>query len=341
MEIAKEELFQYFTNSRCLVVPPKKMSHSKELYFIDQSGNIISKKQYFKKFKLHAKMFSIDYVRTNVLYDMDLNEINIGKNKITLVRDNWICTNETFKIENQNYIFYGLLDNECKVLLPNIFHKLVEENNDKIIFESYPIYGKGNQIKTLENIINTPIERQSSYTYIKSLALKFEYDVLSKKLTQISFNPLSTNYYYLTDDNGIYAEFYKLKLFNLKTPIVEEMKNYFFRNKLLSNKTELEKLFNEKIKLTQQNNENNSKYCYIATLAYQNIDHPQVEYLRKFRDDKLNDIYIGRAFIKFYYKYSPQLVKLLGNKTFTNYILRKLIDLLIKILRTNSFFVHK
>jgi hypothetical protein len=45
--------------------------------------------------------------------------------------------------------------------------------------------------------------------------------------------------------------------------------------------------------------------CYIATMAYGNYDHPQVLELRTFRDEFLSKSYLGRNFIKLYYKYSP------------------------------------
>ena len=169
--------------------------------------------------------------------------------------------------------------------------------------------------------------------HLEVLALRFEYNFLTKKLTQVTFNPLSKNYYYLTDDNGIYADFYKLRLSNLKISEVEEMKNYFFVNKLLNNKKELEKHFNAKIQSIQQKGQNNSQNFYIATLAYQNIEHPQVEYLRKFRDNRLMKIYLGKVFIKLYYRFSPSLVNLLGNKPTINYLLRTLLNYLIKFLK--------
>jgi hypothetical protein len=73
--------------------------------------------------------------------------------------------------------------------------------------------------------------------------------------------------------------------------------------------------------------------CYIATMAYGDYDHPQVLELRKFRDDFLNKTIIGRSFIKFYYKYSPRLVKSLKNKQGINLILRKSLDQFIKTIK--------
>jgi len=73
--------------------------------------------------------------------------------------------------------------------------------------------------------------------------------------------------------------------------------------------------------------------CYIATMAYGDYEHPQVLKLRKFRDEFLRKSYLGRKFIKLYYKYSPLLVEKLKDKPKTNNIIRSLLDKLIKIIR--------
>src|SRR5690606_15252813 len=44
--------------------------------------------------------------------------------------------------------------------------------------------------------------------------------------------------------------------------------------------------------------------CYIATMIYGDYDHPQVIVLRSFRDNYLCKSYVGRLFIRFYYKVS-------------------------------------
>jgi hypothetical protein len=73
--------------------------------------------------------------------------------------------------------------------------------------------------------------------------------------------------------------------------------------------------------------------CYIATMAYGDYDHPQVIELRNFRDEILAKNIIGRAFINVYYKYSPILVEKLGDREKINMVIRKALDLFIKIIR--------
>lgn len=73
--------------------------------------------------------------------------------------------------------------------------------------------------------------------------------------------------------------------------------------------------------------------CYIATMAYGDYDHPQVLELRKFRDEFLDKFYLGKQFIKFYYKYSPKLVEKLKNKESINTAIRKTLDQFVEIIK--------
>jgi hypothetical protein len=52
--------------------------------------------------------------------------------------------------------------------------------------------------------------------------------------------------------------------------------------------------------------------CFIATCAYGDYDHPDVMYLRLFRDLVLSDYAAGRRFIRVYYRYGPYLAKAIG-----------------------------
>ena len=72
-----------------------------------------------------------------------------------------------------------------------------------------------------------------------------------------------------------------------------------------------------------------SKGCYVATCVYGNYDCPQVWTLRRFRDETLENSWLGRRFISVYYTISPTLVRCFGdNKTITNQW-RYLLDLLV------------
>jgi hypothetical protein len=53
--------------------------------------------------------------------------------------------------------------------------------------------------------------------------------------------------------------------------------------------------------------------CFVATACYGNYDHPVVVELRHFRDDCLEASTAGRAFVGWYYKWSPAFARLVAN----------------------------
>ena len=116
--------------------------------------------------------------------------------------------------------------------------------------------------------------------------------------------------------------------------------NYQTRRRFLENKatinsinTQLDFVRRQISSATSTSSSSGSSGCYIATMAYGDYDHPQVIELRKFRDEFLSKSYLGRNFIKLYYKYSPLLVEKLKDKTKTNDIIRTLLDQFIKIIK--------
>jgi hypothetical protein len=73
--------------------------------------------------------------------------------------------------------------------------------------------------------------------------------------------------------------------------------------------------------------------CYIATMAYGDYDHPQVLELRRFRDETLDNSFLGREFIKLYYWLSPKLVKILKGNIIINTLIRKILNQVIKYIK--------
>jgi hypothetical protein len=72
--------------------------------------------------------------------------------------------------------------------------------------------------------------------------------------------------------------------------------------------------------------------CYLATMAYGSYEHPQVINLRNFRDNILSKSKFGLCFIKKYYQYSPKMVQHLKDKKLINNIIRKSLDIFIKLI---------
>ncbi|WP_445722690.1 CFI-box-CTERM domain-containing protein [Flavobacterium sp.] len=78
-----------------------------------------------------------------------------------------------------------------------------------------------------------------------------------------------------------------------------------------------------------QKTKNSNPNCYIATLAYGDINHPNVELFRNFRDNKLRKTISGKIFIKIYYLISPQTVKILKPFNKINSLIKKVLDFII------------
>ena len=76
----------------------------------------------------------------------------------------------------------------------------------------------------------------------------------------------------------------------------------------------------------EQNFNNKSEGCYIATMAYGDYNHPQVLELRRFRDEILDRSVIGRLLISIYYRFSPRLVMYLKYNRRTNIMIKKILD---------------
>lgn len=72
--------------------------------------------------------------------------------------------------------------------------------------------------------------------------------------------------------------------------------------------------------------------CFIATVVYDDIEASQIKILRKFRDNKLSNMTLGRAFIIFYYDgFGKRAAK----------CIKKIFPFFIPILRTSLDYLIK
>ena len=69
--------------------------------------------------------------------------------------------------------------------------------------------------------------------------------------------------------------------------------------------------------------------CYVATCVYGSYDCPEVWTLRRFRDNNLKRFWIGRVFIRIYYKTSPKLVNSCGKKKWFNKLFKPILDKMV------------
>lgn len=63
--------------------------------------------------------------------------------------------------------------------------------------------------------------------------------------------------------------------------------------------------------------------CYIATACYGDYNSTEVLAFRVYRDEKLSNSFLGRLFIRVYYKLSPPIANWLKNKHQINNIVKK------------------
>ena len=78
-------------------------------------------------------------------------------------------------------------------------------------------------------------------------------------------------------------------------------------------------------------NGSNSSSCFVATMCYQDNDAYEVRVFRKWRDQVLKNKFLGKIFIKIYYRFSPKLCSKLENHPKIVSFLR--INILDKILK--------
>ncbi|MEE8106750.1 MAG: CFI-box-CTERM domain-containing protein [Planctomycetota bacterium] len=69
-----------------------------------------------------------------------------------------------------------------------------------------------------------------------------------------------------------------------------------------------------------------SRACFVATAAYGDPDAPEVERLRRFRDERLLTNPVGTAFVKAYYKMSPPIARLIARHPSLRTAVRKTLN---------------
>lgn len=73
--------------------------------------------------------------------------------------------------------------------------------------------------------------------------------------------------------------------------------------------------------------------CYVATMVYGSYDAPEVLVLRRFRDETLAHSAFGRAFIRWYYGWSPGFVKKYAHLRWLHRVIRATLDRFVRLLQ--------
>lgn len=75
----------------------------------------------------------------------------------------------------------------------------------------------------------------------------------------------------------------------------------------------------------------NTKWCFVATAAFNDQDHPTIEQLRKIRDEQIVQTRFGRVFIHFYYTHGQLLAKIIDRFPSTKPTVRFILTALGKV----------
>ena len=73
--------------------------------------------------------------------------------------------------------------------------------------------------------------------------------------------------------------------------------------------------------------------CFVASAAYDDPNHPDVVFLRHFRDTKLKTNILGRTFIAFYWKLGPVLANPVSRIPILQHTSRRTIEKIVQVLK--------
>ena len=91
-------------------------------------------------------------------------------------------------------------------------------------------------------------------------------------------------------------------------------------------------------KLDKQKSANSGSNCYVVTASYGSEAHPNVTYLRNYRDKNLSKHTLGKIFISAYEIIGPLFAKMIKNSdTLKNYSSKYVIQPLINYLKKKEF----
>jgi hypothetical protein len=256
--------------------------------------------------------------------------------------------------QHNEYIFtlklYGIIseNNELVIKDLNSLNNLIDSRSNIIVFYEFPCLIADNDLLTKEKVV------REFYSYnnlddFKSNAFKDNiYDINNNRIVygRIHKKKLDNKYFFYSDENFKYKKIYERILsINSKilyTSFIEIIKVYDEGYLDTDDKSKMDKILNYTKNLYKRHvdkyyedkeKQQKQMHCYVATMVYKDINHPKVEFLRKFRDDRLSKSYFGKIFIKYYYQYSPGLVEKIKDYKRINYITMKVLDLIIKFIK--------
>jgi hypothetical protein len=81
--------------------------------------------------------------------------------------------------------------------------------------------------------------------------------------------------------------------------------------------------------------------CFVASVAYDDPNHPDVMFLRSFRDNVLSQSAYGQSFTAWYWKHGPELAKFVGKSAVLRNGSRLIISGIVQSLKTHAKLFQK
>lgn len=84
---------------------------------------------------------------------------------------------------------------------------------------------------------------------------------------------------------------------------------------------------------TRSSKKEENSGCFVATAVYGSYEHPSVLILRRFRDETLQPRSTGRILIALYYRFGPNLAKIVGKNLWLSGLSRHILDNIVNIVK--------
>lgn len=356
-----------FNNLKYLVEEKTNKREINYLYFIDKKGDVISNKILFNH-KLKNDLYLMKYKRDGKLpyfVNKELNFFEIEYEILELIEDEAIVVRKFVDFK----FLYGLLNTNNELLIPLIYDDFIyEEGNAYIDFVEFPILlvnhnvniNKVHQINSFDIDFNkitkdaktdlnlhryrftqlTNIQKYnfSGILFVKSRIIKEDLVYLFYSDSNFKFKYIYEKVCKLPKIEGIHTNKIDSSLTIRELNDLKQFAGLVSEQSFVDRK--FQNLIEHKINLglkAQNSLKKDNEFCYIATMVYEDYNHPDVIVLRKFRDNFLKKYYFGRKAIKFYYLYSPYFVNFVSNKLFLRKITKAVIIKIVKFLKQNHF----
>ncbi len=319
----------------------KKETEQYQAHIINKIGQKIKSVYYYKRLPNGY------YLRIDKLFDKELNDIAPPCDKMESLSYGLLLFKKVFDTSSHYFNeLRGVADFYGNLLIPIVYHRINYLNEENLELLSLPIFYMGDDwAKVKENPRKHYRDWEIAFfDDIYPVKKYYDYSFKDNSITprDSSKHHVSnrrTFYYIFCADNPEDFNFYKaiMSLYHsggVTVGVYHKLFDEYKKNKLEHLSVEDLVVIIKERKPSFEKELEKSKSCYIATMVYEDINHPKVQILRNYRDRCLRKNLFGRIFIRIYYTLSPNMVKFAKNHKLLQSLLRSLV---IKIV----YFVEK